>query len=101
MPVLVATVPTHSASTTTFAVDNSRGQPASNKIGNRMRNERRGGRPPGFDADAYKQRNVIKRCINYLRLKQWHGQPTRINKLAIAYQVALHPALWPKRHNLQ
>lgn len=41
---------------------------------------RQGGRPPGFDADAYKQRNTVERCIN--RLKQWRGLATRTDKLA-------------------
>jgi transposase len=27
----------------------------------------RGGRPPTFDAEAYKQRNVVERAINKLR----------------------------------
>ena len=40
----------------------------SDQIGHRLRRGRRGGRPPGFDADAYKQRNTVERCIS--RLKQ-------------------------------
>ncbi|POX60440.1 hypothetical protein C3492_27280 [Streptomyces sp. Ru62] len=46
--------------------------------------------PPGSDADAYKQRNSVERCIN--RLKQWRGLATRTDRLAIAYQAALHLA---------
>ncbi|MCX4546787.1 IS5 family transposase [Streptomyces sp. NBC_01565] len=62
----------------------------SDQIGHRLRRGRRGGRPPGFDPEAYKQRNTVERCIN--RLKQWRGLATRCDKLAIAYQAALHLA---------
>ena len=34
---------------------------------NRLRRGRRGGRPPGFDAERYKQRNVVERAINKLK----------------------------------
>ncbi len=33
------------------------------------------GRPPAFDREAYKQRNIVERCVN--RLKQWRGIATR------------------------
>jgi transposase len=62
----------------------------SDQVSHRLRRGRRGGRPPGFDADAYKQHNTVERCIN--RLKQWCGLATRCDKLAIAYQAALHLA---------
>nr|WP_107066121.1 MULTISPECIES: IS5 family transposase [unclassified Streptomyces] len=64
-------------------------QPA-DQIGHRLRRGRAGGHPPGFDAEAYKQRNAVERCIN--RLKQWRGLAMRTDKLAIAYQAALHLA---------
>ncbi|WP_442806976.1 IS5 family transposase [Streptomyces sp. NBC_01318] len=64
-------------------------QPA-DQIGHRLRRGRAGGRPPGFDAEAYKERNTVERCIN--RLKQWRGLAMRTDKLAIAYQAALHLA---------
>ncbi|MFI5831502.1 IS5 family transposase [Streptomyces sp. NPDC051578] len=70
----------------------------SDQIGHRLRRGRQGGRPPGFDAEAYKQRNTVERCIN--RLKQWRGLATRTDKLAIAYQAALHLAailIWARR----
>ena len=35
----------------------------------RLRRGSRGGRPPAFDREAYKQRNTVERCIN--RLKHW------------------------------
>lgn len=64
-------------------------QPADHS-GHRLRRGRAGGRPPGFDAEAYKQRNAVERCIN--RLKQWRGQAMRTGKLALAHQAALHLA---------
>ncbi|MFB7345541.1 IS5 family transposase [Streptomyces hydrogenans] len=64
-------------------------QPA-DQVGHRLRRGRAGGRPPGFDAEAYKQRNAVERCIN--RLKQWRGLAMRTDKLAIAYRAALHLA---------
>ena len=33
---------------------------------NRKRRGRRGGRPPGFDPERYRQRNVVERAINKL-----------------------------------
>ncbi|WP_282790936.1 IS5 family transposase [Streptomyces sp. CC224B] len=70
----------------------------SDQIGHRLRRGRQGGRPPGFDLEAYKQRNTVERCIN--RLKQWRGLATRTDKLAIAYQAALHLVgilIWTRR----
>ncbi|MCM9077130.1 IS5 family transposase [Streptomyces spororaveus] len=70
----------------------------SDQIGHRLRRGHRGGRPPGFDREVYKQRNTVERCIN--RLKQWRGLATRTDKLAIAYQAALHLAgilIWTRR----
>ncbi|OVZ99253.1 hypothetical protein B9W62_39345 [Streptomyces sp. CS113] len=64
-------------------------QPA-DQIGHRLRRGRAGGRPPGFDAEKYKERNAVERCI--ARLKQWRGLALRTDKLAIAYQAALHVA---------
>lgn len=48
------------------------------------------GRPPAFDAEAYKQRNAVERCIS--RLKQWRGPAMRTDKLAVAYGAALYLA---------
>jgi transposase len=47
----------------------------------------RGGRPPGFDAELYKQRNVVERCFN--RLKQFRDLATRYAKRAAYYQAEL------------
>lgn len=63
--------------------------------GHRLRRGRRGGRPPAFDRETYKQRNTVERCIN--RLKQWRGIATRYEKTATTYLAGLHIAgifLW-------
>ncbi|MFF8610971.1 IS5 family transposase [Streptomyces sp. NPDC015346] len=64
-------------------------QPA-DQIGHRLRRGRAGGRPPSFDAETYKERNSVERCI--ARIKQWRGLAMRTDKLAVAYQAALHLA---------
>ncbi|GAA3388668.1 hypothetical protein GCM10017752_09990 [Streptomyces roseoviridis] len=66
--------------------------------GHRLRRGSRGGRPPAFDREAYKQRNTVERCIN--RLKQWRGIATRYEKTATIYLAGLHIAgifLWSAR----
>ncbi|WP_443068961.1 IS5 family transposase [Streptomyces sp. NBC_01361] len=63
--------------------------------GHRLRRGSRGGRPPAFDRETYKQRNTVERCIN--RLKQWRGIATRYEKTATIYLAGLHIAgifLW-------
>ncbi|MFC6137819.1 IS5 family transposase [Streptomyces spororaveus] len=70
----------------------------SDQVGHRLRRGSAGGRPPTFDAASYKQRNAVERCIN--RLKQWRGLAMRTDKLAVAYQAALHVAailIWARR----
>ncbi|WP_051712277.1 IS5/IS1182 family transposase, partial [Streptomyces sp. NRRL S-350] len=37
----------------------------------RLNRGSRGGRPPAFDRQTYRLRNVVERCFN--RLKQWRG----------------------------
>ncbi len=49
----------------------------------RARRGSRGGRPPTFDAELYKQRNVVERGFSWL--KQWRGLSQRSDKLAINY----------------
>ncbi len=61
-------------------------QPA-DQIANRKRKDRGGGRPPGFDRDAYKQRNTVERCINHL--EQWRGLASRYEKTATVYRSGL------------
>jgi transposase len=56
----------------------------------RLRRGSRGGRPPAFDRETYKQRNTVERCIN--RLKQWRGIATRYEKTATIYLAGLHVA---------
>jgi transposase len=47
----------------------------SDQIRHRQRRGSRGGRPPAFDADLYKGRNVVERSFN--TIKQWRGLATR------------------------
>lgn len=54
---------------------------------NRQRRGSLGGRPPRFDGESYRGRNVIEH--GYCRLKQWRGLATRYNKLAIVYRAAV------------
>ncbi|WP_170176974.1 transposase [Myceligenerans xiligouense] len=44
-------------------------------------------RPPVFDAEAYKGRNVVERCFN--RLKQFRALATRYTKRAAYYRTEL------------
>ncbi|WP_436961122.1 IS5 family transposase [Streptomyces sp. SudanB182_2057] len=57
------------------------------QVRNRLRRGSRGGRPPVFDKQLYKRRNVVERCFN--RLKQWRGIATRYDKTAESYQAAV------------
>src|SRR5690606_14840518 len=54
---------------------------------NRKRRGSRGGRPPNFDADLYKQRNVVERSVSML--KQWSAMATRYDKHATIYRGAV------------
>ena len=66
--------------------------------GHRLRRGSRGGRPPAFDRETYKQRNTVERCIN--RLEQWRGIATRYEKTATTHLAGLHIAgifLWSAR----
>ncbi|GAA0612449.1 hypothetical protein GCM10010394_47840 [Streptomyces crystallinus] len=61
----------------------------------RLRRGSRGGRPPAFDRETYKQRNTVEWCIS--RLKQWRGIATRYEKTATIYLAGLYIAgifLW-------
>ena len=54
------------------------------QAGHRARRGAKGGRPPSFDAEDYKGRNVVERSFN--AFKQWRGLATRYDKLALTYR---------------
>lgn len=56
----------------------------SDQIRHRQRRGSAGGRPPTFDAETYKGRNVIERSFN--DHKQWRALATRYDKLARVYR---------------
>src|SRR5699024_7310077 len=56
----------------------------SDQVNHRKRRGSSGGRPPAFDAEVYKRRNVVERGINLL--KQYRGCATRYDKLGGALQ---------------
>jgi len=63
----------------------------------RHNRESRGGRPPGFDREAYHRRNTVERCSN--RLKGFRGIATRYEKTATSYEAAVTLAsflLWAR-----
>lgn len=47
-----------------------------------------GGRPPRFDRELYRSRNVVERCIG--RLKQFRRIATRYEKRALNYLGFIH-----------
>lgn len=65
----------------------------SDQIAARKRKGSAGGRPPAFDADAYRDRNVVER--SFALVKQWRGIATRYDKLATTYRAGavLHACL--------
>lgn len=56
----------------------------SDQIGHRKRRASTGGRPPAFDKEDYKGRNVVERNFNIF--KQWRALATRHDKLAPTYR---------------
>lgn len=56
----------------------------SDEIAARQRRGPGGGRPPAFDAQTYKDRNVIERAFSLF--KQWRALATRYDKLATVYR---------------
>ena len=48
------------------------------QVRNRLRRGSRGGRPPAFDADAYRQRNTVERA--FCQLRQHRAVATRYDK---------------------
>jgi transposase len=57
---------------------------------NRVRKASRGGRPPDFRPERYKQRNHIERLMN--RRKQFRAVATRYDKLACRYRATVQIA---------
>ena len=57
------------------------------QIAQRQRRGSHGGRPPGFDPDRYRDRNVVERCFN--RLKQFRGLATRYAKRAAYFRAEI------------
>ena len=55
--------------------------------GHRKRRGSRGGRPPAFNTEVYKGRNVIER--RFCHIKQWRGIATRYDKLAVTFRAAV------------
>ena len=58
---------------------------------------RRGGRPPAFDRQIYRRRNIVERCFN--RLKSFRGIATRYDKTATSCEAAVSLAsflLWAR-----
>ncbi|WP_202961478.1 transposase [Amycolatopsis sp. ATCC 39116] len=60
---------------------------ARDQIARRAARGSRGGRPPAFDFEAYKRRNVVERC--FTRLKQFRDLATRYAKRAAYFQAEL------------
>ena len=59
----------------------------SDQIAHRTKRGSRGGRPPRFDADLYRDSNVVERAFN--RLKGWRGVATRYDKHARNYRAGV------------
>lgn len=57
---------------------------------NRLERGSRGGRPPRFDADRYRQRNTVERAVS--KLKQFRAVATRYDKRAYMYLATVDVA---------
>lgn len=55
---------------------------------NRKKKGSRGGRPVTCDAELYKDRNSVERCIN--KIKDWRGIATRYDKTPESYEAGPH-----------
>lgn len=54
---------------------------------NRKKKGSKGGRPVSHDAELYKARNSVERCIN--KIKDWRGLATRFDKKPESYTAGL------------
>lgn len=57
------------------------------QMANRRRRGDQRGRPPAFDKNIYRTRNVVERC--FTRLKQFRAIATRFDKLAERYRAGI------------
>jgi transposase len=57
---------------------------------NRRKKGSRGGRPPSFDTERYKDRNTVERCFN--KLRQHRAVATRYDKRDRIYQGTIDVA---------
>ncbi len=57
------------------------------QVANRRRRGRFGGRPPAFDREIYRDRNVVERC--FARLKQFRAIATGFDKLSDRYRAGV------------
>ena len=55
----------------------------SDQLGNRKNRGSQGGQPNAFNAEDYKNRNVIERAFNHR--KHWRGLATRYDKHTLVY----------------
>lgn len=54
---------------------------------NRRKRGRDGGRPVAHDAERYKERNTVERCIN--KIRAWRDLATRYDKTPASYMTGL------------